>query len=81
MKIMESFERLVKQKAKNMAGASSWRSQAIGLGIKGDNELRAFKVGGWDAMIFDMAHALNMIKYAESDFRKRLIEQWETEGM
>jgi len=77
----ESFEQLVKHKAKRMAEATSWKEQAAELGIKGDNELRAFKVGGWDAMIFDMAQSLNFVTYARRDFRKRLINKWEKEDM
>ncbi len=80
--LTESFEELVKEKAKRMWKASSLKEQAAELGIKGDNELRAFKVGGWDAMIFDMAQSLNFGRqYGSRDFRKRLIDKWEGEGM
>ena len=80
MDIEKSFEQLVEDKAKHMADASSWKQQANELGIKSDDELKAFKLGGWDAMIFDMAQALNFVSYARRDFRKRLIEKWQREG-
>jgi len=51
------------------------------LGLKSDNELKAFKLGGWDAMIFDMAQVLNLVSYARRDFGKRLIEKWQGEGL
>jgi len=81
MSIEESFEEIVKNKAKHMADASSWRRQANELGITTENELKAFKLGGWDAMIFDMAQALNIVSYARSEFRKSLIDKWEQEGI
>jgi len=78
----ESFEELVREKARRMAQAETLKEQAAALGVKGINELRAFKVGGWDAMIFDMAQSLNIDKkFASSDFRQRLIDKWEEEGM
>ena len=76
MDIEEIFEQLVEYKAKRMADASTWKEQATELGIKSDDELKAFKLGGWDAMIFDMAQALNIMSYARRDFRKRLIQKW-----
>jgi len=81
MGIQESFEEIVKNKAKHMADASSWRRQAAELGVMGEDQLRAFKLGGWDAMIFDMAQALNLVSYARSEFRKQLVGKWESEGM
>jgi len=78
----ESFEQLVKEKAKRMAKAPLLKEQAAELGIKADTELRVFKVGGWDAMIFDMAQSLKLDKkWAGRDFRKHLIDKWEEEGM
>jgi hypothetical protein len=79
--IQESFKELVKHKAQQMAEASTWKEQAAELGLKSDDELKAFKLGGWDAMIFDMAQALNFVSYARRDFRQRLIEKWLREGM
>lgn len=64
-----------------MSVAISWEEQAQELGIKDGKELKAFKVGGWDAMIFDMAQSLNFINFARRDFRKRLIEEWLKEGI
>ena len=81
MSIEESFEELVRNKAKHMADASSWRGQATELGVGSEAEFRAFKLGGWDAMIFDMAQALNIVRYAQSQHRKRLIQKWEREGL
>ena len=78
----ESFEEIAKERAKRMAVANSLKEQAAKLGIKTDSELRAFKVGGWDAMIFDMAQSLNLGKqYGGRDFRRRLIDKWENEGV
>jgi len=73
----ESFEELVKYKAKRMAEASSWKDQASRLNC----DFKAFKVGGWDAMIYDMAFSLGVQKYAARDFRERLIKKWLEEGM
>lgn len=81
MSIEESFEEIVKNKAKHMADATSWRRQAEELGVSSEEQLRAFKLGGWDAMIFDMAQALNIVRYAQSQHRKRLIQKWEREGL
>ncbi len=52
----ESFEELVKYKAKRMAAAASWKDQASRLNC----DFKAFKVGGWDAMIYDMAFSLGV---------------------
>ena len=74
-----AFEQLVKNKAEHMAGTCA--RQATELGIKSADEVKAFKLGGWDAMIFDMAQALNLVSYARRDFRKHLIEKWLSEGL
>jgi len=77
MDIKECFEQLVWNKAKHMADTE----QATNLGLKSDDELKGFKFGGWDAMIFDMAQSLNLVTYARRDFRRHLIEKWQEEGL
>ena len=82
MEMKECFEKLVRNKANRMAYAASWKEQAAALGIKSDAELRAFKLGSWDAMIFDMAQALNLGRTCGNrDSRKRLIQQWLNENL
>jgi hypothetical protein len=81
MSIEASFEEIVKNKAKHMSDAASWKNQAIKLGVKGEEQLKAFKIGGWDAMIFDMAQSLNYVRYAQSEFRRNLIDRWLREGL
>ena len=80
---IEAFEVLLTIKAEKMAKASTWRDQAKGLGVEGDDQLKAFKLGGWDAMIYDMAHALDIDvrRYADRKFRKQLIEKWLKDGL
>ena len=51
--LRENFEELVKHKARRMAGE---QQQAIDLGFSNANELKAFKVGGWDAMIYEWVY-------------------------
>jgi len=80
MGLEESFEEVVKHKAKRMAKASSWDQQAKTLGITKPAELRAFKLGGWDAMIYDVGMTLGQ-RYARRDFRRQLINKWEKEGI
>ena len=74
-----SFEELVKDKAKKQA--AKLKEQAGHLGIADDRELKAFIIGSWDAMIFDMAHALNLGKYATHEHRQKLINKWLAEGL
>lgn len=68
------FEKLVRDKAKKQT-KETLQNQARALGISED-KLDAFKIGSWDAMIFDMAHALNLGKYATHDYRQKFIKQW-----
>ena len=77
MNVVKNFEQLVEYKAKRMAKAASWKNQASRLSC----DFKAFKVGGWDAMIYDMAFSLGVQKYATRDFRERLIKKWLTEGL
>ena len=81
--IKECFEQLMQNRAEHMAENSSLKEQAIALGVNidSDNELKVFKKGRWDAMIFDSAQALNLVAYARRDFRKRLIQEWQSEGL
>lgn len=83
MDTKECFEQLVRNRAEHIADDSSLKKQAIALGVNvdSDNELNAFKLGRWDAMIFDSAQALNLVAYAKRDFRKHLIEKWQSEGL
>jgi len=81
MDTKECFEQLVWNKAKHIGDAPSLKEQAAKLGLNSDNEVKAFKLGRWDAMIFDSAQALNLLAYARRDFRKRLIEKWQREGL
>lgn len=80
MSTEEAFEILVRDKAQRMSKASGWKEQAENLGVKGDEQLRAFKIGGWDEMIFDMAHVLD-IHFLDREFRKRLVEKWLRQGL
>jgi len=77
MDIEENFEQLIKYKAKRMAEAASWKDQASRLSC----DFKAFKVGGWDAMIYDMAFSLGVQRYATRDFRERLIKKWLGKGL
>jgi hypothetical protein len=77
MTIENDFEQLVEYKAKRMAKAGSWKNQARRLGC----DFKAFKVGGWDAMIYDMAFSLGVQRYATRDFRERLINKWLGKGL
>ena len=72
MTIVKNFEQLVEYKAKRMAKAAAWKNQASKLGC----DFKAFKVGGWDAMIYDMAFSLGVQRYATRKFRERLIKKW-----
>jgi hypothetical protein len=72
MTIVNNFEQLVEYKAKRMAKAASWKDQASSLSC----DFKAFKVGGWDAMIYDMAFSLGVQRYATRKFRERLIKKW-----
>ena len=74
-----SFEELVRDKAAKQT-SESLKAHARTLGIS-DRELNAFKLGSWDAMIFDMAHALNLGKYATHDYRQKFINKWLAEGL
>jgi len=56
------------------------QQQAIDLGFSNSDELRAFKVGGWDAMIYEMGMSISQA-YAERKYRKQLIEKWLNDGM
>jgi len=75
--IVKNFEQLVEYKAKRMAGAGAWKNQADKLGC----DFKAFKVGGWDAMIYDMAFSLGVQRYAARAFRERLIKKWLSQGL
>lgn len=77
MTIVKNFEQLVEYKAKRMAKAASWKAQASSLSC----DFKAFKVGGWDAMIYDMAFSLGVQRYATRKFRERLIKKWLNEGL
>jgi hypothetical protein len=44
-------------------------------------DFKAFKVGGWDAMIYDMAFSLGVQRYATRLLRERLIRKWLEEGL
>ncbi|GAI08813.1 unnamed protein product [marine sediment metagenome] len=79
MDTKECFEQLVRNRAKHMADAPSLTEQATKLRLNSDAELKAFKLGCWNAMIFDSAQALNLMAYAKQDFRRRLIEKWQEE--
>lgn len=68
------FERLVRDKARKQT-KETLRNQAKALGISED-KLDAFTIGSWDAMIFDIAHALNLGKYATHEYRQKFISQW-----
>ena len=59
MNIVANFEQLIKYKAERMAKAASWEDQAGRLNC----DFKAFKVGGWDAMIYDMAFSLGCLLY------------------
>ena len=77
MDIEDNFEQLIKYKAKRMAEAASWKDPASRLSC----DFKAFKVRGWDAMIYDMAFSLGVQRYAARDFRERLIKNWLDEGL
>lgn len=77
MDIEENFEQLIRYKAKRMAEAASWKDQAGRLGC----DFQAFKIGGWDAMIYDMAFSLGVQTYARRDFREHLIKKLLDEGL
>jgi len=77
MNIVANFEQLVRYKAERMAKAASWEDQASRLNC----DFKAFKVGGWDAMIYDMAFSLGVQKYATRNFREHLIKKWLKEGL
>ena len=77
MDVEENFEQLIKYKAKRMAEAASWKDQASRLNC----DFKTFKVGGWDAMIYDMAFSLGVQTYATRNFRERLIKKWLDEGL
>jgi hypothetical protein len=77
MTIVKNFEQLVEYKAKRMAKAAAWKNQASKLNC----DFKAFKIGGWDAMIYDMAFSLGVQRYATRDFRERLIKKWLNEGL
>jgi hypothetical protein len=77
MNIVKNFEQLVEYKAKRMAEAAAWKNQAGKLGC----DFKAFKVGGWDAMIYDMAFSLGVQRYATRAFRERLINKWLGKGL
>jgi len=78
----ESIEIVLRDKAKKQT-KKSLQEQAEELGITSDKELRAFLIGSWDAMIFDMVHALNLpLKdYQTHAYRQRLIKKWLAEGL
>ena len=74
----ESFEEIVKWKAERMAKAKTLREQAEKMNC----EWKVFKIGGWDAMIFDVARSLDLpAEYSTRDYRRNLIEQWLEEGL
>lgn len=75
--IKNNFEQLVEYKAKRMAKAASWKAQASSLSC----DFKAFKVGGWDAMIYDMAFSLGVQRYATRKFREHLIKKWLAKGL
>jgi hypothetical protein len=77
MNVVKNFEQLVEYKAKRMAKAAAWKNQASKLSC----DFTAFKVGGWDAMIYDMAFSLGVQRYATRAFRERLIKKWLNEGL
>jgi hypothetical protein len=77
MTIAKNFEQLVEYKAKRMAKAAAWKNQASKLGC----DFKAFKVGGWDAMIYDMAFHLGVQKYPTHGFRECLIKKWLAKGL
>ena len=60
----------------------SLQKQAKDLGITSKDGLRAFIIGSWDAMIFDMVHALNLPPryYQTHEYRQSLIKKWLAEG-
>ena len=77
-----SFEELVKAKAIRQA-SESLRDHAKALGFISDEEWRVFKIASWDAMIFDMAQALNLKRntFASHEYRMKIIQKWLTEGL
>ena len=71
----EHFEAIVKGKARIMMGNPEWKSHAAIVLEKllEKDPQKAFVVGAIDAMIFDMAAAIN-IKISRED-RRRIIEE------
>lgn len=78
-----SFEELVKHKATKQATAATLREQARDLGFITEEQWDIFKIGSWDAMIYDMAMALNIDpkKQASRQYRAALIQKWLSEGL
>ena len=74
----DSFDELVKDKAMRQGTAATLKEQAHDLGFTTEEQWNIFKIGSWDAMIYDMAQALNVNRnrYASREYRKKLIQQW-----
>ncbi len=78
-RLRESFDFIVKNKAQNIISKPKYKIESKRLlnelGIETPESEKAFVVGAIEAMIFDIALSLNLLKYAEYKSRHRLTKE------